>query len=160
MVTPGGQQGMCIIARSLLDPGNEMIVPCPAYNPYQQATELCDAVVVKVPMGMETNFTLIATMIEPHITPHSKILGLINPNNPTGSVTPPDEVRKIADQARKHDLIVISDEIDAKLVFGNHRVQPVASLPGMYERTITRSGFSKAYAMTGWRIGYIAGPQT
>jgi aspartate/methionine/tyrosine aminotransferase len=159
MVTPGGQHGMFIIALSLLDPGDEMIVPCPGYNPYQQAAELCDAVVVKIPMGMETNFTLTAEMIEPHITPRSKILVLINPNNPTGSVTPPDEVRKIAELARKHDLIVISDEIYARLVFGNHRVQPVASLPGMYERTITLSGFSKAYAMTGWRIGYIAGPR-
>lgn len=143
MVTPGGQQGMCIIARSLLDPGDEMIVPCPAYNPYQQATELCDAVVVKIPMGMQTNFTLTAEMIEPHITPRSKILVLINPNNPTGSVTPPDEVRKIAELARKHDLIVISDEIYAKLVFGNHRVQPVASLPGMYERTIPGAAFPR-----------------
>ena len=159
MVTPGGQQGMFIIALSLLDPGDEMIVPCPGYNPYQQAAELCDAVVVKIPMGMDTNFTLTAAMIEPHITPRSKVLVLINPNNPTGSVTPPDEVRKIAELAAKHDLIVISDEIYARLVFGNHRVQPVAALPGMFDRTITLSGFSKAYAMTGWRIGYIAGPR-
>ena len=159
MVTPGGQQGMFIIALSLLDPGDEIIVPCPGYNPYQQAAELCDAVVVKVPMGMDTNFTLTAAMIEPHITPRSKVLVLINPNNPTGSVTPPDEVRKIAELAAKHDLIVISDEIYARLVFGNHRIQPVAALPGMFARTITLSGFSKAYAMTGWRIGYIAGPR-
>lgn len=159
IVTPGGQQAMFIIALTLLDPGDEMIVPCPGYNPYGQAAELSDAVVVQIPMGMETNFTLTAAMIEPHITPRSKILVLINPNNPTGSVTPPDEVRKIAELAAKHDLIVISDEIYARLVFGNHRVQPVAALPGMRERTITLSGFSKAYAMTGWRVGYIAGPR-
>jgi aminotransferase len=159
MVTPGGQQGMFIIALSLLDPGDEMIVPCPGYNPYQQAAELADATVVKVPMGMETNFTLTAEMIAPHITPRSKILVVINPNNPTGSVTPPDEVRRIAELAAAHNLIVISDEIYARLVFGNHRVQPVAALPGMRERTITLSGFSKAYAMTGWRIGYLAGPR-
>jgi aspartate/methionine/tyrosine aminotransferase len=159
MVTPGGQQGMFIIALSLLDPGDEMIVPCPGYNPYQQAAELADATVVKVPMGMETNFTLTAEMIAPHITPRSKILVVINPNNPTGSVTPPDEVRRIAELAAAHNLIVISDEIYARLVFGNHRVQPVSALPGMRERTITLSGFSKAYAMTGWRIGYLAGPR-
>ncbi|WP_116133421.1 pyridoxal phosphate-dependent aminotransferase [Tropicimonas sp. IMCC34043] len=159
IVTPGGQQAMFIIALTLLDPGDEMIVPCPGYNPYGQAAELSDADVVKIPMGMETNFTLTAAMIEPHLTPRSKVLVLINPNNPTGSVTPPDEVRKIAELARKHDLIVISDEIYARLVFGNHRVQPVAALPGMRERTITLSGFSKAYAMTGWRVGYIAGPR-
>lgn len=158
VVTPGGQQAMFVIALSLLDPGDEMIVPCPGYNPYGQAAELADAKVVKVPMGMETNFTLTAAMIEPYITPRSKILVLINPNNPTGTVTPADEVARIAELARKHDLIVISDEIYARLVFGNQRVQPVAALPGMRERTITLSGFSKAYAMTGWRVGYIAGP--
>lgn len=159
MITPGGQQGMFIIALSLLNPGDEIIVPCPGYNPYQQAAEMSDAKIVKIPMGMETNFTLTADMIEPHITEKSKILVLINPNNPTGSVTPPDEVRKIAALAAKHDLIVISDEIYARLVFGNHTVLPVATLPDMRNRTITLSGFSKAYAMTGWRIGYLAGPR-
>jgi len=159
MVTPGGQQAMFIIALALLDAGDEIIVPCPGYNPYAQAAELCDAQVVKIPMGLETNFTLTADMIAPHITERSKILVLINPNNPTGSVTPPDEVRRIAALAEKHDLIVISDEIYARLVFGNHKVQPVAALPGMKDRTITLSGVSKAYAMTGWRLGYIAGPR-
>ena len=120
---------------------------------------MSDAVVRKVPMTMETNFTLTAEMVEAHITPKSKILVLINPNNPTGTVTPPDEVKKIAKLAKKHDLIVISDEIYARLTFGNNTVVPVASLPGMKERTITLSGFSKAYAMTGWRIGYLAGPR-
>ena len=159
MITPGGQQGMFIIALSLLDPGDEIIVPCPGYNPYQQAAEMSDAVVCKVPMTMETNFTLTAQMVEAHITAKSKILVLINPNNPTGTVTPPNEVRKITELAKKHDLIVISDEIYARLTFGNNTVLPVASLPGMKERTITLSGFSKAYAMTGWRIGYLAGPR-
>ncbi|MEY8117836.1 pyridoxal phosphate-dependent aminotransferase [Falsihalocynthiibacter sp. BN13B15] len=159
MITPGGQHGMFVIALSLLNPGDEIIVPCPGYNPYSQAAELSDAVVVKIPMGMETNFTLTADMIAPHITPKSKVLVLINPNNPTGSVTPPDEVLKIAKLAEKHDLIVISDEIYSRLVFGNHKVLPVAAIEGMRERTITLSGFSKAYAMTGWRIGYLAGPR-
>lgn len=88
IVTPGGQQAMFIIALTLLDPGDEIIVPCPGYNPYQQAAELSDAKVVKIPMGMETNFTLTADMIAPHITEKSRILVLINPNNPTGTVTP------------------------------------------------------------------------
>ena len=85
MITPGGQQGMFIIALSLLNPGDEIIVPCPGYNPYQQAAEMSDAVVCKVPMTMETNFTLTAQMVEAHITAKSKILVLINPNNPTGT---------------------------------------------------------------------------
>jgi aminotransferase len=159
MITPGGQQGMFIIALSLLNPGDEILVPCPGYNPYGQAAEISDAVVVQIPMTMATNFTLTAELVEAHITPKSKILVLINPNNPTGTVTPPDEVRKIAELAKKHDLIVISDEIYSRLTFGNNTVLPVASLPDMKDRTITLSGFSKAYAMTGWRIGYLAGPR-
>jgi aminotransferase len=159
VVTPGGQHAMFIIALALLDPGDEILVPCPGYNPYGQAAELVDATVVDVEMTMATNFTLTAEMVEKKITPRSKILVLINPNNPTGTVTPPDEVEKIAQLAIKHDLIVISDEIYARLTYGNQRIQPVAALPGMKERTITLSGFSKAYAMTGWRIGYFAAPR-
>ena len=159
VVTPGGQHAMFVIALSLLNPGDEIIVPCPGYNPYSQAAELSDAKVVQVRMSMETNFTLTAEMVKAHITPKSRVLVLINPNNPTGTVTPPDEVAKIAQLAIEHDLIVISDEIYARLTYGNQRIQPVAALPGMRERTITLSGFSKAYAMTGWRIGYFAGPR-
>ncbi|MGB3025124.1 pyridoxal phosphate-dependent aminotransferase [Paradevosia shaoguanensis] len=159
VVTPGGQHAMFVIALALLNPGDEIIVPCPGYNPYGQAAELADAVVVPVRMGMETNFTLTADMVKASITPRSKVLVLINPNNPTGTVTAPDEVEKIAKLAIEHDLIVISDEIYARLTYGNQRIQPVAALPGMRERTITLSGFSKAYAMTGWRIGYFAGPR-
>ena len=158
VVTPGGQQAMFIIALALLNPGDEIMVPCPGYNPYHQAAELCDATTVHIRTTMATNFCVTAEMVEAHITPRSKILVLINPNNPTGTVTPPDEVRRIAEVAKKHDLIVISDEIYSRLTYGNHTVQPVASLPGMFERTITLSGLSKAYAMTGWRIGYFAGP--
>ncbi|WP_062013580.1 pyridoxal phosphate-dependent aminotransferase [Aureimonas sp. AU4] len=159
VVTPGGQHAMFVIALALLDPGDEIVVPCPGYNPYSQAAELADATVVSVPMTMETNFTLTAEMVRAHLTPRSKILVLINPNNPTGTVTPPDEVARIAELAIEHDLIVVSDEIYARLTFGNQRIQPVAALPGMAERTITLSGFSKAYAMTGWRIGYFAAPR-
>jgi aminotransferase len=158
VVTPGGQHAMFIIALALLNPGDEILVPCPGYNPYHQAAEMAGAETVHIRMSMETNFTLTAEMVEAHITPRSKILVLINPSNPTGTVTPPSEVRRIAEVARKHDLIVISDEIYARLTYGNNTVQPVASLPGMFDRTITLSGFSKAYAMTGWRIGYFAGP--
>ncbi|WP_173088457.1 pyridoxal phosphate-dependent aminotransferase [Devosia sp. 1635] len=159
VVTPGGQHAMFVIALALLNPGDEMIVPCPGYNPYGQAAELAEATVVPVRMGMDTNFTLTAEMVKAAITPKSKVLVLINPNNPTGTVTAPDEVEKIAQLAIEHDLIVISDEIYARLTYGNQRIQPVAALPGMRERTITLSGFSKAYAMTGWRIGYFAGPR-
>ncbi|MGP1395988.1 MAG: pyridoxal phosphate-dependent aminotransferase [Inquilinaceae bacterium] len=158
VVTPGGQHAMFVIALALLNPGDEILVPCPGYNPYHQAAEMAGAETVHIRMSMETNFTLTAEMVRAHITPRSKILVLINPNNPTGTVTPPTEVARIAEVARDHDLIVVSDEIYARLTYGNQTVQPVAALPGMFDRTITLSGLSKAYAMTGWRIGYFAGP--
>jgi aspartate/methionine/tyrosine aminotransferase len=158
VVTPGGQHAMFVIALSLLNPGDEILVPCPGYNPYHQAAELASAETVHIRTSMATNFCVTAEMVEAHVTPRSKMLVLINPNNPTGTVTPPAEVARIAEVARRHDLLVISDEIYARLTYGNHTVQPIAVLPGMFERTITLSGFSKAYAMTGWRVGYLAGP--
>lgn len=158
VVTPGGQQAMFIIALGLLDPGDEMLIPCPGYNPYLQAAELTEAKLVNVNTTRETNFTLTAELVREHITPRSKVLILINPGNPTGTVIPPDEIEKICEVAKEQDLIVVSDEIYARITFGENRAQPVAALPGMKERTLTLSGVSKAYAMTGWRVGYFAGP--
>ena len=158
VVTPGGQQAMFIIALGLLDPGDEMLVPCPGYNPYLQAAELTGAALVSVRVPPETNFTLTADLVRQHVTPRSKLLVLINPGNPTGTVIPPSEVEAICEVARAHDLIVVSDEIYARLTYDGARAQPVAALPGMHERTLTLSGVSKAYAMTGWRVGYFAGP--
>jgi aspartate/methionine/tyrosine aminotransferase len=158
IVTPGAQQALFTVALGLLDPGDEMLAACPGYHPYHQAAELAGARVVDIRTTMETNFTLTAEMVEAHVTPKTKIVVVINPSNPTGTVTPASEVARIAEVARRHDLLVISDEIYSRLVFGGASVQPVASLPGMAERTLTISGFSKTYAMTGWRIGYVAGP--
>jgi aspartate/methionine/tyrosine aminotransferase len=158
VVTPGGQQAMFIIALGLLDPGDELLIPCPGYNPYLQAAELTEATLVNIRTTRETNFTLTAEMVREHVTPRSKVLILINPGNPTGTVIPPDEVARICEVAREHDLIVVSDEIYARIVYDGHVAQPVAALPGMKERTITLSGVSKSYAMTGWRVGYLAGP--
>jgi aminotransferase len=158
VVTPGGQQAMFIIALGLLDPGDEMLIPCPGYNPYLQAAELTEAALVSVRVPPETNFTLTADLLRDHVTPRSKVLVLINPGNPTGTVIPPEEVEAICEVAREHDLIVVSDEIYARLTYDGARAQPVAALPGMHERTLTLSGVSKAYAMTGWRVGYFAGP--
>ncbi|NNK62008.1 MAG: pyridoxal phosphate-dependent aminotransferase [Gemmatimonadetes bacterium] len=158
VVTPGGQQAMFIIALGLLDAGDEMLLASPGYNPYIQAAELTDARLVQIRMSLETNFTLTADMVREHVTPRSKVLVLINPANPTGTVIPPDEVARICEVAVERDLIVVSDEIYARLTYDGHRAQPVAVLPGMRDRTITLSGVSKAYAMTGWRVGYFAGP--
>jgi aminotransferase len=158
VVTPGAQQALFTVALGLLDPGDEMLAACPGYHPYHQAAELAGARVVDIRTTMATNFTVTADMVEAHVTPKTKIVVVVNPSNPTGTVTPPGEVARIAEVARQHDLLVISDEIYARLVYGDAAIQPVASLPGMLERTITISGFSKTYAMTGWRIGYFAAP--
>jgi aspartate/methionine/tyrosine aminotransferase len=159
VVTPGAQQAMFVVALGLLDPGDEMLTACPGYHPYQQAAELCGATAVEIRTTLATNFTLTADMVRAHVTPRSKVLVLVSPSNPTGTVTPPDEVARIAEVAKAHDLLVISDEVYARLTRDGHATQPVAALPDMAERTITISGFSKTYAMTGWRIGYFAGPR-
>ena len=158
VVTPGGQQAMFILALGLLDPGDELLIPCPGYNPYLQAAELTDSTIVNVRTSLETNFTITADMVREHVTERSKVLILINPGNPTGTVIPPEEVARICGVAREHDLIVISDEIYARITYDGNVAQPVAALPEMHERTFTLSGVSKAYAMTGWRVGYFAGP--
>jgi len=159
VVTAGGQEAMFAIALGILNPGDEIITVAPGYNPYFQAAELADANPVKVNTFINNNFAMTAEAVEPLITKKSKILVIINPCNPTGAVTPYEEIIKLADLAKKHDLIVISDEIYSRLTFRNHKVQPVAALPGMFERTITLNGFSKAYCMTGWRVGYFAAPK-
>jgi len=158
VVTPGAQQALFTTALGLLNPGEQMVAACPGYHPYHQAAELAEAQVIDVRTTLATNFSATADMIEAQLTPTTRIIVLVNPSNPTGTVTPPDEVERIADVARRHDLLVISDEIYSRLVVDGVRVQPVASLPEMQDRTITISGFSKTYAMTGWRIGYLAAP--
>ena len=158
VVTPGGQQAMFVIALGVLDPGDELLIPCPGYNPYIQAAELTEATLVNVRTTRATNFTVTADLVREHVGPRSKLLVLINPGNPTGTVIPPEEIARICEVALEHDLLVVSDEIYARITFDGHRAEPVAALPGMMERTFTLSGFSKAYAMTGWRVGYFAGP--
>lgn len=159
VVTAGAQESMFVAMLALIDPGEEVIIPSPGYNSYHQAVELAGGLCVSVPTFERDGFALTAEAVEARLTPASRMLCLINPSNPTGMVIPPSEIEKLAALAIKHDLIVISDEIYARLVYDNARVVPVASLPGMKERTITIDGFSKAYAMTGWRVGYFAAPR-
>jgi aminotransferase len=160
VVTSGAQESMFVAMLALIDPDDEVIMPSPGYNSYHQAIELAEGKTVSVPTYEKDGFALTAEAVEKVLTPKSRMICLINPSNPTGMVIPPSEIEKLAALAVKHDLIVISDEIYARLVYDNARVQPVAALPGMKERTITIDGFSKAYAMTGWRVGYFAGPRT
>ncbi len=159
VVTAGAQESMFVAMLALVEPGDEVIIPSPGYNSYHQAVELAGGRCVTVPTHERDGFALTAEAVARHLTPRSRMLCLINPSNPTGMVIPPSEIEKLAALAAKHDLIVISDEIYGRLVYDNARVLPVASLPGMKERTITIDGFSKAYAMTGWRVGYFAAPR-
>ncbi len=159
LVTSGAQEGIYIAMLALINPGDEVLVASPGYTSYDQAIELAGGVPVPVPIYQHDNFALTAEAVRAKLTSKTRILCLMNPSNPTGSVTPRREVEKLAQLAIEHDLIVISDEIYEQLVFGGHRVTSVASLPGMRERTITLNGFSKTYAMTGWRVGYMAAPR-
>jgi aminotransferase len=120
---------------------------------------MCGGIVVDVPTRDTEDFAILPAEIEARITPRTKALVLISPNNPTGAVTPPAMVREIARIAQERDLIVIADEIYAEIIFEGSEHLSIATLPGMKQRTITLNGFSKTYAMTGWRVGYLAGPE-
>lgn len=159
VVTSGAQEGLMLLMLALVDPGDEVLLPSPRFTSYDTAVELCGGTVVPVPTREEDDFALMPAEIEARITPRTKMIVLVTPNNPTGAVTPPEQIRAIAELAEKHDLIVVSDEIYEKLVYEGNEHLSIASLPGMRERTITLNGFSKSYAMTGWRVGYLAAPE-
>jgi aminotransferase len=158
IVTAGAQEAVMLCMLALVESGDEVLLPSPRFTSYDMAVQMCGGVVVPVPTREEDDFALTPAAIEARISERSKVLVLVTPNNPTGAVTPPAMIREIAELARRHDLIVISDEIYEKLVYDDHEHLSIASLPGMKERTITLNGFSKSYAMTGWRVGYMAAP--
>ncbi len=155
IVTSGASEALDIAMRAVIDPGDEVIVGDPTYVAYIPCIIMPGGVPVTVPTTMDNDFELKASEIEKRITPKTKAVLLGNPNNPTGAVIEKDELLKIAKLVEKNDLAVISDEIYDRLVYdGEHTC--FASLPGMKARTITCGGFSKSYAMTGWRVGYVA----
>lgn len=157
IVTVGGSEGIDIALRAMLDPGDEVLIPQPSYVSYLPCTILAGGVPVIIPLKNENQFKLTAAEVEAALTPKTKILVLPFPNNPTGSIMSREDLEPIAELIEKHDLYVISDEIYSELTYqGNH--VSIASLPGMKERTILINGFSKGFAMTGWRLGYTCGP--
>ncbi|MGY2894876.1 pyridoxal phosphate-dependent aminotransferase [Deinococcus sp. UYEF24] len=158
VVTSGAQEAVFVAMLSFINPGDEVILPSPGYGSYDQAVELAGGVVVSVKTYLADNFALTAEAVRAAVTPRTRMLCLINPSNPTGTVTSPDEIRRLCEVARQYNLLVISDEIYAELLDDDAQVLSVAAVPGMYERTITINGFSKSYAMTGWRVGYFAAP--
>lgn len=158
IVTAGVQESIMLCLLGLVNPGDEVLITSPRFTTYDTAVQLCGGVPVPVPTFEQDDFALLPAQIEARLTSQSKVLVLVSPNNPTGAVTPPEVIREIAVLAEKHDLIVISDEIYAKLIYEGAEHLSIGSLPGMKDRTITLNGFSKSYAMTGWRVGYLAAP--
>jgi aminotransferase len=158
VITVGGSEALYLTATALLDPGDEVIIPTPCFVAYQAEVYLAGGVPVEIPCRMEDNFDVDPTRIEAAVTPRTKAILLGFPNNPTGAVATRERLLEIARIAEKYDLIVISDEIYDRLVYGGHRHVCFPALQNMRERTVLLGGFSKDYAMTGWRIGYACAP--
>lgn len=157
LITVGGSEAIDLALRAMINPGDEVLIPQPSYVSYLPCTVLADAVPVIVNLKEENEFRLTKEELLEHITPKTKILVLPFPNNPTGAIMEKEDLEAIAEVIIEHDLFVISDEIYSELTYKEEHVS-IASLPGMKERTILINGFSKAYAMTGWRLGYACGP--
>ncbi len=159
LVTVGGSEAIDIGLRAMLNPGEEVLIPQPSYVSYEPCTVLAGGVPVVINLKAENEFRLTAQELEDAITDKTKVLILPFPNNPTGAIMEKEDLEAIAEVILKHDIFVISDEIYSELTYKDKHVS-IASLPGMQERTILINGFSKAYAMTGWRLGYACGPRT
>lgn len=159
IVTTGGQEGIFLIMQALIDPGDDVLVPDPRYTSYDDAIKRAGGNMVLVPTTAEDAFDLRPEAVEAAITPRTKALLIVTPSNPTGGIVTEERLRGIAEVAKRHNIIVISDEIYERFVFGGWKHFSIGSIPGMAERTITLNGFSKTYAMTGWRVGYIAAPK-
>jgi len=158
IVTAGVQESITLIMLALIKPGDEVMITSPRFMTYDTAVGFAGGIPVPVPTFQKDDFALDIAEIEKRITPKTRMFVLVSPNNPTGAVTPPAVIRQIAELAIKHDIIIVSDEIYAKIIYEGNEHLSIATLPGMKERTITLNGFSKTYAMTGWRVGYLAAP--
>lgn len=155
LVTVGGSEGVDVAIRTIIKPGDEVIVPEPSFVCYKPCVALAGGVAVPLETKAENEFRLTKEELLEKITPKTKMLVLSYPNNPTGAVMPLENLKEIAEVIKKHNIIVLSDEIYAELTYeGKHH--SIASLPGMKERTVVINGFSKSFAMTGWRLGFVA----
>ncbi len=157
-VTVGGSEAIDVALRAMLDPGDEVLIPQPSYVSYEPCTILANGTPVIIDLKEENEFRLTARELEEAITDRTKILVLPFPNNPTGAIMERQDLEAIAEVIIKHDIFVLTDEIYSELSYKNEHVS-IASLPGLKERTIYINGFSKAFAMTGWRLGYACGPR-
>lgn len=158
LITVGGSEAIDVGLRCMLDPGDEVLIPQPSYVSYLPCTIMADGVPVVVPLQYENEFKLTVEDLEKYTTPKTKILIMPFPNNPTGSIMTKEDLEPVAEFVKEHDLYVMSDEIYSELTYKTEHVS-IASLPGMRERTLVINGFSKGFAMTGWRLGYCCGPE-
>lgn len=157
LVTVGASEAVDLALRAVVNPGDEVLVPEPTYVSYAPSAILAGGVAVPVPTYEKDDFRLTADVIRSLITPKTKAIVFCYPNNPTGAVMEKADLMAIADVLREHDILVIADEIYAELVYGIEHTS-MATLPGMYDKTLLINGFSKAFSMTGWRLGYACGP--
>ncbi len=158
LVTVGVSEALDIAFRAVLNPGDEVLYHQPCYVSYGPSITMAYGVPVAVPTRLEDNFSLRASDVEKHITPKTKVIALNFPTNPTGAVEPREELEKIAALCVKHDLICFTDEIYSELLYDGAQHTSIVEFPGMRERTVLLHGFSKAFAMTGWRLGYACAP--
>ena len=156
-VTVGGSEAIDVAMRALLEPGDEVILPCPSFVCYEPIATMLGAKVININTRPENNFKLTAKEVKDAITDKTKLLVLPFPNNPTGAILTRNELEEIAEVIRDTNIAILSDEIYAELTYGQRHVS-IAEIDGMKERTVIASGFSKAFAMTGWRMGYVCAP--
>ena len=159
IVTVGGSEAIDLCFRAMLEEGDEIIIPEPCFVSYKPCAILAGATPVTIDLKAENNFVLTPEELEAAITEKTKMVFISYPNNPTGAIADREQLQAIADVVIKHDLFVLSDEIYSELTYSDEPHVSIASLPGMRERTIVVNGFSKAFAMTGWRLGYVSGPE-
>ncbi len=158
-VVPGGKPIIFFPMLALLEPGDEVIYPNPGFPIYESMIGFCGATPIPIPLVEERGFTLDLDRLRDSLTPRTKMLVLNSPQNPTGGVIPEQDIRAIAEMVRDRDLLVLSDEIYARIIYDGKKPFSIASVPGMLEKTIILDGFSKTYAMTGWRMGYGVMPE-
>lgn len=158
LVTPGGKAALFEAAMALVEPGVDVMLLEPAWVSYVSMIELAGGRAIHVGLDPDNNFAITRDILEANVTPNTRSILVNSPNNPTGRVLTDEELQTLADFALAHDILVWTDEMYEKILYGDSKHTSIATLPGMAERTLTFNGFSKAYAMTGWRLGYVAGP--
>ena len=158
IITVGGSEAIDLAIRAIVEPGDEVLIVEPAYVCYVPMTELCGGVPVVIPTRVEDKFKLTPELLKKYITPKTKMLILPYPNNPTGAIMTEEDLKKIAEVIKDTNIVVLTDEIYGELTYGRKHCS-FAAIPGMWDRTIYVGGFSKSYAMTGWRLGYVCAPK-